>query len=574
MSDSDYDVIIIGSGFAGSLIAKTLAERGLTIAVLEAGGSLPEERHIRQSLREAFANSDEEEVVAPFRKHLPLDERAHRARPYVSKNDVTTGRFDADYLRLVGGTGLAWLGTALRMSPSDFRMHSLYGQGADWPISYDELEPWYCLAEEELGVAGDGESDLVLGAVRSKTHPMPPIAQTYSDRYVATRTRGLKFNDQLLQVLSTPQARNSLDGYNGRPQCEGYGSCVPLCPVGAKYDPLVHLRQAVLSGADLFEGATVTELEAEETGYISAARIIRPNGSEHILRARLFVVAANAIETPKLLLQSKGFCAGGLANESGLVGRYLMEHPQKYSCALLPDPIFAYRGPQSTAGIEHVRDGPFRKQRAAFRTALRNDGWRIANGAPLGEENGFVHGTILDFVDRRGLVGSSLRSVVEDEMPRHFALQSVVEVLPNIENSVSLSRSHTDGTGRPRAEIHFRIGQYERDGIVAASRLHEAVFSALGCRAEDVYLNLRHDPAEPDGPGSHIMGTTVMGDEPKNSVVDRNCQSHAHANLFIVGSSVFPTGSTANPTLTICALALRAAHFIQHSIARALNARV
>ncbi|TIQ83079.1 MAG: GMC family oxidoreductase, partial [Mesorhizobium sp.] len=211
------------------------------------------------------------------------------------------------------------------------------------------------------------------------------MPQSYADQYAIARIKGLQFASQEIRIVPTPQARNSIDGYNGRPLCEGYSSCVPLCPIGAKYDPLVHLRRALLNGAELLVGAVVSKLDASSDGRITTAWFEDSDGSTGSLQARVFVLAANGIETPKLLMQSNHQSAAGLANESGLVGCNLMDHAEKHSWALVPDPIFPYRGPQSTSGIEILRDGPFRKDRAAFRTALRNDGWRNVNGAPYGE---------------------------------------------------------------------------------------------------------------------------------------------------------------------------------------------
>ncbi|TJW78057.1 MAG: GMC family oxidoreductase, partial [Mesorhizobium sp.] len=182
-------------------------------------------------------------------------------------------------------------------------------------------------------------------------------------------------------------------------------------------------------------------------------------------------------------MQSNHQSAAGLANESGLVGCNLMDHAEKHSWALVPDPIFPYRGPQSTSGIEILRDGPFRKDRAAFRTALRNDGWRNVNGAPYGEgalSSAAVGGTLVGLIDQQGLIGEDLFNAVHRIGIRQFALQSIVEILPNPSNRITLS-SEKDGLGLPRPEIHFRLDKYSRDGIAAAAHLHREIFRALRC---------------------------------------------------------------------------------------------
>ncbi|WP_348626886.1 GMC family oxidoreductase [Rhizobium leguminosarum] len=355
---------------------------------------------------------------------------------------------------------------------------------------------------------------------------------------------------------------------NDRPPCEGYSSCVPLCPVGAKYDPLVHLRRALLNGAELIADAVVSKLDTSPDGRITNAWFRRADGSIESLQARIFVLAANGIETPKLLLQSNDQYGDGLANESGLVGRNLMDHAEKHSWAIVPDPIYPYRGPQSTSGIE-LRDGAFRSRRAGFRTALRNDGWRNINGAPFDDvalSSDGSAGTLRDLVSRQGLVGEELFKAVRHTGLRQFALQSVVEVLPDPENRITLSSEQRDQSGLPRPQIRFRHDEYTREGISAAGRLHREIFRRLSCDPAQFGIDLQEDPTASDTGGSHIMGTTVMGSDPKTSVVDANCMTHAHKNLFIAGSAVFPTGAAANPTLTICAMSLRLAQHLQNVI--------
>lgn len=566
MSTQLVDVAIVGSGFAGALIADVLTEAGIGVALFEAGLPFDEQRHIRHQRREAFANSNQEELFAPYSDTLPHP--GFGSNSYIHLNEAGQGQFQGQYLGVVGGTGLAWLGTALRFCPNDFQTGTVYQRGPDWPLSYNDLEPWYCKAEAAIGVAGCPDADNALNSSRSMPFPMPAIPQSYADRLVSNKVRGLCFSGKEIEIVSTPQARNSIDGYNDRPLCEGYSSCVPLCPVGAKYDPLVHLRRALLNGAELVSGAVVHTLDTAADGRVTGANFRLLDGSSGTVSARLFVIAANGIETPKLLLQSNHQYPAGVANQSGLVGCNLMDHAEKHSWAIVPTPIFPYRGPQSTSGIECLRDGSARRHRAAFRTALRNDGWRNINGAPFDQALSPLaapKGALSELV-YRGLVGKELFQSAQRHALRQFALQSVVEMLPDPCNRITLSPDATDRLGLPLVRIRFKLDEYSRRGIADAARLHRAIFEKLGCNPALTGINLHEDETASDAGGSHIMGTTVMGDDPKHSVVDADCMAHGHKNLFIAGSSVFPTGAAANPTLTLCAISLRLAQHLKAAL--------
>src|SRR6185436_11318311 len=162
-------------------------------------------------------------------------------------------KFGGTYLRQVGGTTWHWLGTALRFIPDDFRLRSRFGVGLDWPVSYDDLEPWYCEAERELGVAGDPKADL--GVRRSQPYPLPPIPMSYADTKTGAALAGTPY-----VVQPTPQARNS-EPYGNRPACCGSASCIPICPVQAKYDATSHVAQAERAGAQLIADAVVSRID-------------------------------------------------------------------------------------------------------------------------------------------------------------------------------------------------------------------------------------------------------------------------------------------------------------------------
>lgn len=536
MKTVEADVIIVGSGVAGALVAERLARAGIGVAVLEAGSRIDR----AQALGRYF-NAPIKTPESPYRAtpeaDFPLSvDREHWYRQ--SGPDT----FKSTYLKAVGGTTWHWLGTCLRFLPNDFRLKSLYGQGVDWPIGYDELEPFYLEAESELGVAGDSNEDL--GSPRSGGFPLPAIASSYLDQVFERALDGTGY-----EVRATPQARNSL-AHDGRPPCCGSASCIPLCPVQAKYDATVHLRKAERWGATVHESTTATVLETGANGRIAAIRFRRPDLSEGIARGRLYVLAAHAMETPRLLLHSRSErTPAGVANRSDQVGRHLMDHPIKLSWALSGEPVWPYRGPLSTAGIENLRDGPARSSRAGLRIQIGNAGWAWGTGGAL---------TLPRTLAESGLHGEALRNAAVDQAARHVELASLVEQLPDADNRMVLDAKDKDHYGVPLPRLRYAIGDYSRNALAAAQGVHDRIFAKLG--ATDIH----HQP-EFQGAG-HIIGTCRMGEDPAHSVVDPALRCHDHDNLHILGSAVFPTSGTANPTLTIAALALRLAGNIKATL--------
>lgn len=536
MKTVEADVIIVGSGVAGALVAERLARAGIGVAVLEAGSRVDR----AQALGRYF-NAPIKTPESPYRAtpeaDFPLS--ADRGHWYRQSGPDT---FKSTYLKAVGGTTWHWLGTCLRFLPNDFRLKSLYGQGVDWPIGYGELEPFYLEAERELGVAGDSNEDL--GSPRSGRFPLPAIAPSYLDQVFERALDGTGF-----AVRTTPQARNSVV-HDGRPACCGSASCIPLCPVQAKYDATVHLRKAERQGAVVHESTTATAVEADANGRIAAIRFRRPDLSEGVAQGRLYVLAAHAMETPRLLLHSRSErTPAGVANRSDQVGRHLMDHPIKLSWALSGEPVWPYRGPLSTAGIENLRDGPVRASRAGLRIQIGNAGWTWGTGGAL---------TLPRTLAESGLRGEALRNAAVDQAARHVELASLIEQLPDAGNRMVLDARDKDHYGVPLPRLHYAIGDYSRDGLAAAQGIHDRIFTKLG--ATDIH----HQP-EFQGAG-HIIGTCRMGEDPAHSVVDPALRCHDHDNLHILGSAVFPTSGTANPTLTIAALALRLAGDIKATL--------
>jgi choline dehydrogenase-like flavoprotein len=427
----------------------------------------------------------------------------------------------------------------MRLHERDFEMRSRYGVGADWPIDYADLRPYYAAAERELGVAG--ADDNPFAPPREEPFPLPAFPPSYSDSIFAEACERLG-----LTTHSVPNARNS-EPYDGASVCQGYGTCRPVCPSGAKYTAERTVADAETAGARVIDRAPVQRLVHDAAGdRVTAAVYATPDGVERRVEARQFVVACGGVETPRLLLLSRSpTYPDGLANSSGLVGRYFSDH------------LFA--------GVGGRVDRETRQNHVGFNTTECHQFY---------DDTDPVEGVKLEFLNYAGpspavqathadgeaAWGDALLADLRDSYGTHLAMGGLVEQLPRKDNYVALDTSRTDDHGNPVPEVHWSIDDRTARAIERANRVQRAVLQEL-----DATIDWTVGP-EGTGPAYHHVGTTRMSEDPDAGVVDAAGRTHDLDNCWIVGSSTFPTGGAMNPTLTIAATSLRTAERVEETL--------
>lgn len=534
------DVCVIGAGPAGALVAHELATQNYEVVVLEAGPRFDPADHrqrMEQAIRPAFGRDDVWDMGGP--------------RDAFSASGERTYPLNVARVKGIGGSTLHWQGMVMRLHEADFRRQSRDGVAADWPIEYADLREYYARAERSLGVAGSADNPF--SPPREATFPLPAFPPSYSDSLFAEACERLG-----IVTHSVPNARNSA-AYDGRSACVGYGTCQPVCPSGAKYSADVHVTKAQRQGARVVDRAPVQRLETDESGRrVETAVYTTPDGREYRQSARRFVLACGGVETPRLLLLSRSSThPDGLANGSGTVGRFFMDH------------LFAGAGGRL--------DQPTRQNHVGFNTTeshqFYDDPGRATNGtaSDIPGSDADLGPIKLEFFNYAGPSpvemaltaeewGDSLLSELRSAYGNHIAVGGLVGQLPSRTNRVTLDTTRTDNHGNPVPDLQWRLDDRTRRTISRANTIQHAILDELGATVDWTV------GPENTGPAYHHMGTTRMGTNPATSVVNPRLRTHEVSNLYIAGSSAFTTGGAMNPTLTIAALALKCADSVGETL--------
>jgi choline dehydrogenase-like flavoprotein len=537
-NDKAVDFVIVGSGSAGGVIARELSAAGFDIVVLEQGPFRTAADFTHDELDVMF-NGDLLGGPAPTAGQTFRDDESKVAEP---------GQFrqPAEYAKTVGGSSVHFSANYWRFREIDFRERSALGaiEGsnfADWPITYDELEPYYTRVDWEIGVSGaPGPFD----SPRSRPFPMPPMPIKSSGALLerAAEKLGLHAQPAPLAILSQP--------LNGRPPCIHCGYCMAFgCEVGAKSSTLVTMiPQALASGrCEIRPESTVFRLETNAAGKIDEVMYYDADGNERAQKARAVILSANGAETPRLLLESASARhPDGLANSSGYVGRNLMLNCHSLANGVFAEQLNDYKSVQVTRIIhDYYESDPAR----GFYGGGGIDARPLFSSTPI------LH-SLAGMPPEGPSWGREFKETLAHNYTRQMTILGSTTSLALDRNNITLDPTYKDRWGRPALRLTYRDHD---DDLAMAGFLQDRameLFEAAGAERAWTF------PVEPLAGGPHLLGTCRMGDDPATSVVDRYHRSHDVRNLFICDGSSFVTSGRGQPTMTIMALAFRAAEHI------------
>jgi choline dehydrogenase-like flavoprotein len=512
----EVDFCIVGTGAGGGVLGQRLARAGFSVVALEAGPWHDSETGMV---------SDEAGSSRLFWNDL---------RIVGGTDPLQLGANNSG--RGVGGSTVHYAAFCPRLHPSDFRVRTLDGVAADWPMAYEDLEPYYVAMEREYPVSGPAYYPW------GKPHGYP-----YAP--LQAGTAGQKLIEGCVKLGITVVAGGPVaipaGAFGKRPHCIMRGFCLLGCKVGAKHSIAVsHIPDALAHGAEVRTGCMAYEVPIDGEGKVTGVRYFQTLDDGRVVegeqRARVVVVAGYAIETPRLLLNSRsGRFPDGLANSSGLVGKFLMAQAGPVVWGRFPELIRQFKAPPACACTEEF-----------YETDPRNDfvrGYAVQSVSPLPIAMAHL------INDENGSFGEDLVRAMRDY--NHYACIGLLgEILPHERNAVSIHATERDQFGIPVPYIQFSLGENDRRLMARGVETIRTMLVAAG--ATETHFVPRY---------AHLVGTCRMGFTPSDSVVDQWCRSWDVPNLFVCDGSVMPTQGSANPALTISAIAARTADWIRRA---------
>jgi glucoside 3-dehydrogenase (cytochrome c) catalytic subunit len=570
-----YDAVVIGSGAAGGMAAHVLTSRGMKVLLLEAGKKLPIEKEIR-SMEWPYDNAHRGKLP-PDHHSLSFNEYTIRQPPYgagfektkhlhsyVGDNDyvknIVVEERDNPYTgtnyawvraRALGGKTNIWGRLALRYSEYDFKAKSHDGYGEDWPISYNDLSPYYDKVDLYLGITGVKEN-------------LPELPDSLFQRPTkmscaeVTLKRSLKKVGRVVTQYRAGVTTDGLKHNKYRSRCFGRGACDRHggCDIHAAFDSPTGLIYPAMDTGNLTlrTNATVREITVDpKTGKATGVHFIDSETmQDYTIRAKVVVVAASTLESTRLLLLSKStLYPNGLANSSGHVGHNFCEH---LCGATILGQAKDLIGKPSTN--DDGRPGAFYIPR--FRN-LKEKNPKFLRG--YGFEGGGGQGMFPEVPDSG--FGADLKQEIRNNKGSYIDMGGFGEVLPRYENYVDLDPTVKDKWGIPALRFHYKFGENEHRMLDDMNETAQEMFDAAGFKIVQVNKRLLTE-----GWSIHELGTARMGNDPKTSVLNQFQQSHDVKNLFVVDGSAFVTASCQNPTWTIMSLCWRSCDYLADEFAK------
>ncbi len=549
-----YDVCIIGSGAAGGMAAKVLTEGGLDVVLLEAGPALYPSRDFKEHVWPYELPHRGVGVGANLKGVLGDEFMAPNGAWEIEGEPYTTApgsRFRWFRSRIVGGRTNHWGRIALRFAPVDFRSRSTDGMGDDWPISYDDLSPYYDKVESYIGVFGSKENISSAPDGIFLPPPKPRCSELLAKR--GCDKLNIPLIPARLAIITKP--------LNGRPACHYCGQCGRGCKTASNFSSSqVLIPQAEATGRfTLITGAMAREIIIGKDGKAEAVSYVdKATRTERRVKAKAIVVGASACESARLLLNSRStLFPNGLANSSGTVGRYLMDTVGSDGGAYFPQ--LGKVPPHNHDGV-----GGMHMYVPWWKFDRKNDflrGYHIELGGGQGLPG---VGDFDDVCDQHEGYGADLKKHCKEMYGSFMGFSGRGEMIPNESTYCELDPNVVDRWGIPVLRFNWRFS----DNEVKMAKDMQETFRAIVEAAGGTYLTTtRPDGENPHGLANggviiHELGTARMGSSPKTSVLNGYCQTHDVKNVFVTDGASFVTNPDKNPTLTILALSWRASDYL------------
>ena len=508
------DAVIVGTGAASSVYAALLAEAGKSVVMLEKGTA--------RKLDDLYSSQT-------------WARRLKWATPHVMEESKDSIWYNFNAGHGYGGAAIHHYAVWPRYHPEDMKEYSLYGEALDWPFEYDVLRPWYDKVMMDVGMSGDAEKEIWRPA--GDPYPLPPVLVSNHGKVLARgfEARGMHTSPIPMAILSQP--------YKGRQACIWDGWCDAGCPTGALANPLVHyIPRAVKAGAITQPDSYVTRVLMDKKGErATGVEYYDSKGVRHEQRADVVVLGAFTIENPRIMFNSAtSKHKNGLGNSSGMLGKYIMSHPAVTAFGLFEEETQNHIG---ATGGQLLNQDRFPKDKGAFGSQQ----WEIALALKPNDLLGIA-------MSRADLFGNDLHKFMEKASRSMTSMVAVAEDQPMIENRIELS-GKKDKFGMPLALVRHTWHEETRKLFHDTAKEGLEIVKAAG--AKEAW----HSPPG----GQHIMGGTIMGEDPAKSVTNENAQCHDIPNLVIGGGGIFPTSSCVNSTYTIHAMAMKSAsHLTKH----------